>query len=289
MKNIDIIRSICDDIYSITGIKAVLYDADMNCIFGHPYSMCDFCRTVREDKENHEKCIRCDRAGFEKCRETGESVIYKCHMGLIESATPIIDNDVIVGFILFGQLLSEDSRDGIREIITNGKFSNKEKLFAQLEDIPSTEERVISASARLISMCASYVRLRNVLSRGQENISLSIGKYISENLSDPSLSVSSICRSFSISRGTLYNISTQAYGMGISRYIRKTRVKKAIALIESGEDTIYKIAEKVGICDPNYLTKLIKEETGLTPKKLQKKDRNEASDSQPKNSQKLLN
>ena len=268
MKNIEIIQSICDDIYNITKIKTVFYDVNMNCILGHPASMGDFCYTLRNDEDTYEKCIKCDRMGFEKCRKSGETVIYKCHMGLTESATPIIDNNTIVGYILFGQLLSDDSRDEVREHILNGDFPNKEKLLSQLESIPSTEKRVIDASARLISMCASYVRLRSILSREQNDISVSIGKYISDNLSSPELSISSICNVFSISRGTLYNISKRAYGMGISEYIRKIRIKKAVELIKEGEAPIYMISEAVGICDPNYLTKLIKEETGLTPKKL---------------------
>ncbi len=71
---------------------------------------------VRNDKNNYEKCISCDRMVFQKCREAGETVIYKCHMGLTESATPIIDNDVIVGYILFGQLLCENSRETLYNI-----------------------------------------------------------------------------------------------------------------------------------------------------------------------------
>ena len=274
MKNIEIIRSICDDIYNITKIKAVFYDVNMNCILAHPDSLGDFCHTLRSDKDAYEKCIECDRMGFEKCRKTGETVIYKCHMGLTESATPIIDNDTIVGYILFGQLLSDDSRDEVKNHILNGNFSNKEKLLSQLESIPSTDKKVIDASARLISMCASYVRLRSILSSEQNDISVSIGKYVSDNLSSPELSISSICSVFSISRGTLYNISKRAYGMGISEYIRKIRIKKAVELIKAGEMPIYMISEAVGICDSNYLTKLIKEETGLTPKKLQQRFHN---------------
>ena len=277
MKNIEIIRSICDDIYNITKIKTVFYDVNMNCIFGHPDSMCEFCHTLRNDKDNYEKCIKCDRMGFEKCRKTGESVIYKCHMGLTESATPITDDNVIVGYILFGQLLSEDSRDEVRKHILNGNFKDKEKLLSQLESIPSTEKKVIDASARLISMCASYVRLKSILSREQNDLSLAVGKYISENLASPELSIRSICGAFSISRGTLYNISKRAYGMGISEYIRKIRIKKAVELIREGEAPIYMISEAVGIYDPNYLTKLIKEETGLTPKKLRTHCRNQQS------------
>ena len=269
MRNLDIIKSICDDIYDITGIKTVLYDADMNCLFGHPYSMCDFCRVVRKSKENFEKCISCDRAGFEECRKSGETVIYKCHMGLTEASTPIIDNGVIIGYFLFGQLLSENARDEIRDKIEKGNYCDKEELLTHLDAIPVTEDRVINASARLISMCASYIRLKNILNLEQENVAVSIGKYISENLSDPKLSISSICTYFSISRGTLYNISKSSYQMGITEYIRKLRIKKALELIQSSRQPIYRIAEAVGIFDSNYFTKLIKDETGETPKKLQ--------------------
>ena len=52
------------------------------------------------------------------------------------------------------------------------------------------------------------------------------------------------------------------------------KTEKAVELIKAGEMPIYMISEAVGICDSNYLTKLIKEETGLTPKKLQQRFHN---------------
>jgi AraC-like DNA-binding protein len=66
-----------------------------------------------------------------------------------------------------------------------------------------------------------------------------------------------LCRALGASRGTIYTVSKNAFGMGVSDYIRSRRISAAIALLKVGEMPIYKIAETVGITDANYLTKLI--------------------------------
>ena len=95
MKHVEQIKQMCDDIYEITGIKAVFYDADMRCVYFHPGSMGPFCSCIRQDAELTEACLRCDREGFAQCRKTGELVIYQCHMGLTEAVAPVLDNEVL--------------------------------------------------------------------------------------------------------------------------------------------------------------------------------------------------
>lgn len=262
------LSGICDDIYDIAGIKAVIYDSDMSVIYSHPLAMEEFCREVRKHKHLCEKCLECDKFGFSQCKKSGETFIYKCHIGLTEAVTPIFDNGVIIGFILFGQLLNEKSRDEIKAKIKKLSLNNENKLIKCIEAKETTEERIISASARIVSMCASYVRFKNILNFQKESLALHIKKYIAQNLKD--VTIKKITTEFAISKGTLYNISKEEFKMGISQYIRLLRVQKAVDMIKESEKTFYTIAEEVGISDGNYLTKLIKKETGKTPRQIKK-------------------
>ncbi|MBQ8894392.1 MAG: PocR ligand-binding domain-containing protein [Clostridia bacterium] len=263
MKN-ERLRTICDDIYTITGIKPVLYDAEMRLLYAHPLAMGEFCREVRKNPERSKRCLACDRAAFETCRRTGELCIYQCHMGLTEAAAPIQDHGTVIGYLLFGQLLSEADRPGIER-----QIRNEPRLQELLSGMDSTGEQIIRASARLMSMCTSYIHLQNILKRQQENLALSLADYIQNNLKED-LSVPTLCRQFGLSRSTLYTVSKNAFGMGISEYVRTRRLDTAVELLEQNTMAIYRVAEAVGIPDANYFSKLIRGHTGRSPKMLKK-------------------
>lgn len=262
-------KEICDDIYDMTGIKAVFYDAKMQMVYAHPKAMGAFCKEVRGIKEMHRKCIACDQSAFAKARESGEICIYRCHMGLTEVVAPIIDRGELLGYLLFGQLLSEDASEYIACQIAALPFENKDYMINLLSEMEVTDERIIRASARLMAMCTSYVQLQKALRSKREGLGAALVDYVDEHLSDP-LSVDVLCKALGASRGTLYNVSKQTLGMGVSDYIRSRRISAAISLLKEGELPICKISEAVGIDDANYLTKLIKKTTGKTPKQIKK-------------------
>ena len=270
MGNTEQLKSICDDIYTITGIKASIYDANMRCLYGHPYTMSRFCRCVRKNPTLTAACYDCDRAGFARCRQTGEVVIYRCHMGLTEAVAPIMDNNAVIGYLLFGQILSGDALPQVKEAIQKGSIAEKAELLEALEEMEPAEERIIGASARLMSMCTSYIKLRDLLRIRKEGIAVQIDGFIGRNLKNTELSIPMLCREFGISRGSLYTLSKNEFGMGITEYIRKVRIREALNLLRRTDLPVFRIAEEVGIPDPNYLARLIKQTTGMTPKKLQK-------------------
>lgn len=269
MKDQELLKTVCSDIYAITGIKPAIYDAAMRLVYAHPLAMGAFCRAVRSDPAMAEQCLACDRAGFSQCRKTGEICIYRCHMGLTEAAAPIMDRGTVIGYFLFGQLLEESCRGRIIERIKSGGFQNSQQLLDLLAEMEPTEEAVIRASARLMSMCASYVQLQHVVKVQHKDLALSIAEHISRNFAGE-ITMEQLCRQFGISRGTLYTISKNTFGVGITEYIRNCRIDAAVELLRSTDKPVYQVAEAVGINDANYLTKLIKKRTGRTPKELRR-------------------
>lgn len=271
MEALEQIHQMCSDIYDITGIKAVFYDSEMRCIHYHPTSMGVFCNCVREDPVLTMKCLACDREGFSRCRETGDFAIYRCHMGLTEVVCPVKDNGTVVGYILFGQLLSQGEEATVRRNVEDVQSPNRARLLELLKEMPSTEDTVIRACARLMTLCAGNILLKDTLRLRRQSLPVQIEGFIRQNLSCRELSIPIICRQFGISRGTLYTVSKKTFGKGVTEYIRQLRVQQAIDLLRRERWPIYRIADEVGFADPNYLAKVIKAQTGLTPKEFKKR------------------
>lgn len=263
------LHGICADLYRITGIKAVVYDADMKIVYSHPETMGTFCTAIRRLPALCAECIACDRAGFEKCRTTKDICIYQCHMGLTEAIAPIMDNGMVTGYLMFGQLLSEGTKETVFERIARlSEAADKPLLREEIERMAETDDEKIRAAARLIGMCSEYIRLRGALKAPAETPEMHIDRYIRRQMSNPSLSPAALAAEMNISRGTLYNRCKAAFGMGASEYIRALRLGEAERLLKETDLPVYEIAARVGIEDANYLAKLLKQRTGLTPKQL---------------------
>ena len=53
--------------YTLTNIKIVLYDESKNLIYTYPNYSCEFFSAVQCDLVLADKCLDCDRIGFDKC------------------------------------------------------------------------------------------------------------------------------------------------------------------------------------------------------------------------------
>lgn len=68
----------------------------------------EFCSIhTRGTAVGFKKCMLCDAYGGLKAKALKKPVVYRCHAGLIDFASPIIIGDKLVGCFLCGQLLSE--------------------------------------------------------------------------------------------------------------------------------------------------------------------------------------
>ena len=263
------LEKLAKNFYQITGTLVTIYDAQQQVICSYPKKMCGFCREVRSNKELAKACKECDRSAFRVCQNSHSTHIYRCHMGLTEVATPIVCNGLIIGYMLFGQIApnrdkSELTRTALEKAEKYGL--NKDIISAEISKIKFRTEEYISAISELLEMCANHIWLTSIISVHNEGLAHSIDFYIQQNLKSE-LSIQELCRVFSISRGTLYNISKKNFGCGITDYITLCRIAAAKRLLERSDMLISEVAEDVGYCDVNYFIRIFKKHTGQTPKK----------------------
>ena len=206
---------------------------------------------------------------LERCRRDRDICIYRCHMGLTEATAPILADGAVIGYLMFGQLLARDGRaEVLRRLEALKGLESKAALRGEIARMEEKDEHTLRAAARLLSMCACYIRLHPLLRSQQKNQALPLAQYIEENLADPELSIPQLCAVFGVSRGTLYQRSRAAFQMGITDYIRQARLNAALMLLRQTDLPLYAVAAQVGIGDPDYLARLVKKQTGKSPRRL---------------------
>jgi AraC-like DNA-binding protein/ligand-binding sensor protein len=263
------LEQLAKNFFNISQTLLSIYDDKQKLLCAYPHSLCDFCKEIRKDPILFDRCMGNDTEAFQKCKETRKLYMYRCHMGLIEVAAPIICNNIIIGYLLFGQIT--DQKDKTELVKTAKQVAIKYRLDIStinngLNKIKYRSKEYIESILQLLEMCASYIWLNNIISVKTNSFAYSLEIYIHEHLRDD-LSLNHLCREFNISRSSLYQISKDQFGCGISEYVQHCRINKAMELLQKRTSTVSEVAEMVGIADTNYFIRMFKKHIGITPKK----------------------
>ena len=262
------LKTATKDFYHMTGIKIALYDEQRRHLHTYPDGMCDFCCTVRKNRALAEKCLDCDRLGFDTCDKTRKPYIYRCHMGLSEAITPICEGDEIIGYMMMGQILREGDRDLVERAIEAVSAENtpeRGEFYRGLAELRSVDDTFVRSALNVMSMCVCYLHSNSIIRRKSDDFATRLRTYVENHYAEP-LSVSELCRLLYISKSKLYQISLEAFGMGVSDYIRVCRLEKAKRMLEKTEKPVAQIAAEVGFQDANFFTRSFKKAEGVTPK-----------------------
>lgn len=262
--SVEDLKKVFKDFYNLTHFMIVLFDSERNTLFSYPQKMCDFCSTVRTNEKLAQKCIECDNKGFDECDKTRKPSIYKCHMSVVEAIAPIYSNEMNMGYLMFGQILQKDYVD-VKKNAQEVSLEYGIKLTDEmLSKMTIADDSYIESAVNMMTMCASYLYTNEIIRNNPDILIYQLKEYIKNHL-ESDLSTNALCKQFYISKTKLYKISTKNFGMSISAYVRKQRIKRAKKLIRSTDDSIAKIAETVGIPDSNYFIRIFKKEENQTP------------------------
>ncbi len=263
------LKDIAVDFNKLTGIMIVLYDEQFNCLYSYPPKMTPLCGKLRKSKRITKECLDCDQNALQYCQKYKELKVYRCHFGLSEAVVPIIEGDTPIGYLMLGGVVSEIDREQIAENIRNMPNDpnlDKAELLMLLSETPSATRDTLVAAANIMEMCACYLASKDIVHTQHTALHVSIDRYIKENLDSSELSLNDICKHFSVSRSTLYTVSTQGFGMGISDYIRHCRIEHAKKLLLKNNMSIAQISAACGFSAPNRFTKTFKQMVGILPK-----------------------
>lgn len=254
------------DFYILTGIRIVIFDSLYREVLAWPESRCDFCRLTHEHEASAKKCDESDYNSFERCRQKGALEIFHCHAGLVEATAPLIDNEIIIGYIMFGQISDSDSeKETIRRLKSVSERYQLENYPENIFHVTHKSSEQIQAAAKILEACTFYVLLKNIITLQRRNFITNLNTFLMEHLSED-LSAERLMSEFNISCNKLYDSTNEYLGHGIAEHIKALRIKEARRLLKETNLAVYEIADKVGFNDYNYFCRVFKKEVGMPAK-----------------------
>ena len=253
------------DFYELTHIKISIANSDKDELFVYPVEYSNFCEYIRTIDSVRKKCVNCDMSAYERCKITKETQIYKCHADLTECIIPITVNYEICGYIFIGQIRDSDT------LVDKPEYAlcDKKLLTKYFRELKKIDKDKILCAIHILEACAGYEQLKDFITNNQHSFKSQIETYINDNL-NKNLSVQSMCDYMYISRVELYRQIKDIYNCTPATLIKEKRLGCAKNMLITTDLSVAEVAEKSGIGDYNYFSKVFKKTFGISPLKYRK-------------------
>lgn len=261
IQTIDILK----DFHKITGARISLHDLDYNEIAAYPQNVSEFCKAVQRKPNVLNKCHSADTAAFLRVAKTNQAYTYKCHCGLIETVAPIFNYGTLTGYIMMGQICSDDPQtfDNIIKL-SKPYFESLEETKSICKKIPVIKSQMIESYVNLLEILAEYMTQTNRLTAKDRDLAESVKNYINK-FYQKKLSIKFFCETFGCSRTTLMNTFREKYGITVNNYITNYRLAKAEKMLSKSDCSIKTVALDCGFSDQNYFVKVFRQKNNCTP------------------------
>ena len=261
------LMALMKDFNLLSGIRIVLFDDEYQELLSYPETPCAFCARMKSDERTRELCAASDRLSFRRAGTERRLMIYHCHAGLIEATIPLVDNHVIIGYLMFGQISGSTSETELTQSLTARLIEYGIPAdFSPANGIPIKTDDEIHAAAKIMEACTLYALLNQTISLKSRHFSRRLRAFLTDLISEPLVWVK-IAHAMGMSRSRLYQQCQQYLGMGVAEYHKKLRIEYAQQLLTSTDLPISEIAYRTAFTDYNYFCRVFRQETGTSPKK----------------------
>lgn len=157
------------------------------------------------------------------------------------------------------------------------KDFNAEKLFENCIKNIETEADSLIRSSSILQLCAYYIKEANAKKSAPvpDEIDDAI-QYILEHLST-NVSLNALAQRANLSLNYFIRKFSKKTGMAPMRFLLNSRLERAKRLLSNTDLSISDVMQSVGINDLAYFSKLIKNETGYSPRVFRQMAKNKDS------------
>ena len=170
--DVELLQKIQDEFSKYTGMAALTTDADGKPITkGSAFT--DFCmKYTRHSELGLQRCMESDKNAAVMALESGEPVVYVCHAGLADFASPIMMGDKLLGCFLGGQVRvsSKVDEEALKEVAEELGIEYK-SYFEAMQNTNVIGKKELKKSAKFLGIVA------NVLSEMAYQNYVAIDKY----------------------------------------------------------------------------------------------------------------
>ena len=265
------INNSLNDFFNATGINIALFKSDFSyvCENRRHWEQNLYCRAIQNTKKGKETCRKSDIELLQKCRDSKCAQTHICPAGLVDVAIPILYNDEVIGYIMFGQMKPEKALSESHNYITSLGLDAK-KMREYHEKIPYFDSDKIQSISNIAAMFIKYLLLENLLKPSVDKRIETVTAYINQNL-NRTLSVQEISKNVNLSKSVLYRMFHNNFNCTISDYINQQRVEKSILYLSETDMSIDEISQAVGFAGASYYSRTFKKLKGISPLKFKKK------------------
>lgn len=263
------LREVLSAFESATGVRIAFFDTERRYSVSSGTPQPSFCNMVHSVC-GEEACSASDGALIEKCKESRRPERHRCHAGLVDICAPVIKGDLLLGYLIFGQVRLADCTSPSESVLRT--VPDRDTVLEEYRTIPTVSEERLSAVVKLACMLASYIIGEDMILLQNSAQARRLEEYVEENL-DKELTVALICRDLHTSKTALYRLFDRSVGCGVKQYLAVRRIERAKELLSEGELSVTEIAAAVGIANLHYFCRLFKKKTGVTPLEYRKNKR----------------
>lgn len=261
--DIERIKSVVDDICSITDVSICISDTKYNEIYSHETKNDTFCHKITNTKVGEMKCNHSDRDMLERCTREKRPVSHVCHAGVLDTVVPILKNGFVAGYIMLGRVRLKKNPAEIKELLHWA--DDPEEIVKHYKNLTYLSQSQLDAIIHLIS----HILFENAVEIDYDEFINYATDYIENNIA-ADLSVKNLCKTLHVSKNILYKKFDDFYGCTVNEYITKRRLHKAELMLRNTGQNIAAISQAVGFYNYTYFSKLFKAYTGLTPSEYRK-------------------
>ena len=256
-----------ENFYILTGMRIVIFDEKYKEVLAYPENPSPFCCAMRKNENFLCLCNKSDELSFENCKKTKSLIITRCHAGLIEATAPLLDNNTIIGYLMFGQITDNKDKDSFIEqfISEYSEYDCFDNALAAIKKIKYKKTKQIYAAAKILDACTSYIQIKEMVKPSKMELVHKIENFIETHLNE-SISIKRLCDEFNISRTSLYTIMGNHTEHGIAQLIKEKRLQYSKKLLKTTNYSIAEISEKIGFSDYNYFLRAFKKRFGISPR-----------------------
>ena len=260
-------------LHTLTGIRANIFDINGKdiCLSN---AHAPFCHLINVDAEGHRRCEECDARAVRECGVDARYYSYRCHAGICETILPIRFGGLPVAYLVFGQLLDsspiEEQWKHTEQTLDwyLGDMERLKEAYLQFRQYSAEE---ISAYTDILEAFSAFIEIKEMIQTAELTDLQKLEAYLDEHYTEK-LSLERISNDLGIGRTKLCILAKNlSGGQTLSHLIAQRRVEAAKRLLLHGNFPISEIAERVGISDYNYFTKVFRSVAGITPSAFRKK------------------
>lgn len=264
------------DFYTLTNMRVVLFNKEQEQLMEYPSARYNFCDFICKSEAWASRCEQCDREHVKICSYEQKTVKYLCHLGLWECIVPIYDDNGIIGYVMFGQVLPEGeaakTRDGLCQEFSEEEFPGISQAILK---IPAKSKAELSACITVLQALAAYMLSNQWVTPQKSEFIRHMDKFIEKNL-EKNIGVEDVCAEFHIRRTRLYSVAKDYLGCPIAEYIRKQKIEHACRFLKETDESVNQIAYRVGFYDYGHFSRIFRETKGVTATAYRKKYRSKS-------------